>query len=77
MLSIINNMAIGYQAINEIEKSQMMFQHLLSTIMYIVDVTTSNSNPTRGGGSFLSSVYDGFLQNVSSLVSTNIVAPAA
>ena len=91
MLTTINNMAIAYHALEELETSQRLIQHLLSTMMYIIDVTStwSSSSTTMMMNSsiinndadpsflFVKSVYEGMFRNITPLLCGDYAAAAA
>ena len=71
IMATINNMAIVYDSLHNDRASTCMLKHLLSTIMRLSDCGLIVSEIAT------SSQYDGFLRNVSPLVSKISVAPAA
>lgn len=72
-LSLLHTMAIAsnlghiHHVVGDEQRAQMCFQHLLSTILYVVDC---------GEGSKIET-FDGFFRNVMSLICTSSPAPAA
>ena len=78
MLATINNMAVAYQCLNAHDASQGLFQHMLSTIMFLVEGgISSDIVVVEGNGSVNGHVFDGFLRNLSHFVGERPTAAAA
>jgi hypothetical protein len=68
-MATINNIAVIYKQLDEKEKAEYFFQHLLSTLMLLVDC--------GGWEKVQASHFDGFLKNTSYLICQPSVAAAA
>jgi tetratricopeptide (TPR) repeat protein len=66
-MATLNNMGLAHQQLNHEEAASNCFQHLLSTLMFLVDCGQVNE----------CGELDGFLQNVSGVICTYVTAPAA
>ena len=71
---IANNVGEIHRSCDDYEKHTTCLQHLLSTIMYMVDNQSTRSS--RIGGQ-VSSAWDGFLRNTSQLILKDHCAAAA
>lgn len=69
MMMVVNNMGVAYQALGEVEHAQKSFQHLLSTMLFLIDC--------GHGKLFLKNFHDGFFRNVSPLFLQRTNAGAA
>lgn len=66
-MACINNMGIIYQELQNVSAAEECFQHVLSTLMFLVDC----------GVPEVSSSYDGFFRNTTQLICRQSTAPAA
>jgi tetratricopeptide (TPR) repeat protein len=67
-MALINNLALAKHALNDVDASEQCFQQLLSALMLVI---------AAGNNTIDSSLCDGFLRNVSHLISPHTTAPAA
>jgi hypothetical protein len=67
-MALINNLALANDALSDTDASKQCFQQLLSTLMLVI---------ATGNYAMDSSLCDGFLRNVSHLISPHTTAPAA
>lgn len=67
-MALINNLALAKQSLNDMVASEQCLQQLLSALMFVTEYGNNSMDP---------SLCDGFLRNVSHLISPHTTAPAA
>ena len=76
MMVIVNNLGVAYQSLGEVENAQRSFEHLLSTMLFLMDCGHHHKIFAKATKNH-SNLQEGFFRNVSPLFLHQSTAAAA